>query len=386
VEKILASASEDTVFRRCVEDCFEPVMLTDRQGTLVYVNPAWSLTYGYSRAEALGQNPRLLRSSRQDGAFYREMWAKILDPEIGYWRGEVVNRAKDGHLVPVLLTITPYRERAGAIIGYMGIAVDLTETKRMETQILRQDRLASVGLLASGLAHEIGNPLGVIRGRAELLMKHVRDNDTAARNLEVIVGQIDRISGLITSLLRVSRVPDQILLREIPLANAVREVAVLVEESCRRSKIALRSRDLDGSIMAEPSSFQQILLNLIINATHAIAEQRAKAPAAAEGVAAGAAAGVAAGTGHFIEISARALPGDEWTEIRLRDSGVGISAENLGKMFQPFFTTKAAGQGTGMGLAIVAKLVEEMRGTVSVESEGVGQGATVILRLRRASR
>lgn len=351
------------IFFRCVEDCFEAVMLTDRNGRLTYVNPAWTLTYGYQPADAIGKTPRLLRSANQDDDFYRKMWQTILDPAIGYWRGEVVNRAKDGHLVPVLLTITPYREASGEISGYMGIAVDLTEQKRMEQQILRQDRLASIGLLSGALAHEIGNPLGVIRGRAELVMNQVRSDEVAAKNLEVIIGQIDRISALIQSLLRVSRVPEQVLLREVNLEAAVEEVVILVGESCRRAEIEMRYRGLAQNISAEPSHMQQLLLNLIINAMHAIEEKRSKMSPSEVSSAA-----------DFIEISASQIANGRCL-IEVRDTGCGISPEVMRKLFQPFFTTKGAGKGTGLGLAIVAKLVEEMNGTVSVESPGPGLGA-----------
>ena len=310
-------------------------MLTDRRGRLTYVNPAWTLTYGYSKIEAIGETPRLLRSPGQTDEFYKKMWGTILDPKQGFWRGEVLNKAKDGHLVPVLLTITPYREQSGEIVGYMGIAVDLSDQKRMETQILRQDRLASIGMLAGGLAHEIGNPLGVIRGRTELALSRVKDDEIARENLSVVISQIDRISGLIQSLLRVSRVPDHIMLREINLQPIVEEVFTLMSEACRRARIDLRHSHLDQMICAEPSHLQQLFLNLIINSMHAIEEQKGKSSEPAN---------------HFIEVSAERTE-DKKCLISIRDSGCGISAENLQKLFQPFFTTKAAGKGTGLGLA-----------------------------------
>lgn len=358
---------EDSVFFRCVEDCFEPIMLTDKQGRMRYVNPAWCLTYGYSKEEAIGNSPRLLRSEHQDSGFYRDMWTTILDPKLGFWRGEVVNRAKDGHLVPVLLTITPYRTHLGEILGYMGIAVDLTDQKRMEHQILRQDRLASIGMLAGGLAHEIGNPLGVIRGRAEFLMMQSQDS-SLAKNLDVIVKQIDRISGLIRSLLRVSRMPEAMTLRGVRLEPVVSEVVLLMGDSCRRAGIELRSSNLEHIVLSEPSQLQQLLLNLVINSTHAIEEQKQKNPTApAE---------------HFIEISARIEDDGEICAVSVRDSGCGIPPQNLDKLFQPFFTTKGAGVGTGMGLAIVSKLVDEMKGRVTADSAGPGQGASFTVYLQ----
>lgn len=360
METISPTGLVNQVFLRCVEDCFEPIMLTDKLGVLTYVNPAWVVTYGYQKQEAIGQTPRLLRSPLQSDEFYKSMWQTILDPKVGFWRGEVFNQAKDGHSVPVLLTITPYRDSSGDTKGYMGIAVDLSEHKKMQQQILRQDRLASIGLLAGGLAHEIGNPLGTMRGRAELVLNQIQGNEPAIKNIEVIVSQIDRISGLIQSLLRVSRVPEQILLREVELKPTVEEVVTLMCEACRRASIELRQTNLEQIVYADPSHMQQLFLNLIINSMHAIEEQKTKEENHSYQ--------------HFIEISA--VKKEKTCIVSVRDSGCGISKENLNKLFQPFFTTKAAGKGTGLGLAIVSKLIEEMEGKVFVESEGFGKGAT----------
>lgn len=348
------------VFLRCVEDCLEPIMLTDRHGRLTYVNPAWVMTYGYTKEEALGKTPRLLRSTHQDEEFYKNIWATILNPEHGFWKGELTNRAKDGHLVPVLLTITPYRENGEEVQGYMGIAVDLSAQKTMEQQILHQDRLASIGLLAGGLAHEIGNPLGVIRGRAELVLNQVSGNDFAEKNLSIILGQIDRISGLIQSLLRVSRVPDQVPLRSLSLGRAVNDVVELTAEECRRKEIALRLHNVEHNILGEEGKLQQLLLNIVINSVHAIEEQKKNDPRPNQV--------------HFIEITSKILENGA-CGLTVRDSGCGIPSENIGKLFKPFFTTKEVGKGTGLGLAMVAKLVDEIDGKVSVQSHGVGQGA-----------
>lgn len=375
MEMNLFGGHANQIFYQCVEDCFEPIMLTDKKGILKYVNPSWSLTYGYSREEVIGNNPRVLRSHLQDDEFYKAMWAQILDPAVGFWRGEVTNKSKDGRLVPVLLTITPYRTGEGEIVGYMGIAVDLSDHKLMETQILRQDRLASIGMLASGLAHEIGNPLGVIRGRTELLASQVRGNEVAEKNAQVIIGQIDRISNLIQSLLRVARVPDKILLRPVPLSNAVAEVTTLTGEVLRRANVELKTDSLETTILCEPSQLQQLLLNLIINSVHAIEEQKSKGPSPLVG----------ADGKHFVEVGSRLTADERYCDLWVRDSGCGISKENLAKLFQPFFTTKAAGKGTGMGLAVVSKLVEEMQGQVNAESDGVGYGATFTLRFKNAS-
>jgi PAS domain S-box-containing protein len=168
-------ADPGNIFFRCVEDSNDAIMISDRGGVLVYVNPAWCRVYGYTKEEAIGNSPRLLHSGLQTSEFYRDMWASIQDLNRGYWKGELVNKAKDGTLVPVLLTITPFKNEDGSILGYMAIAVDITYKKELEAKVAHQDRLASIGLLASGLAHEVGTPLGVVRGRAEFLMMKAPD-------------------------------------------------------------------------------------------------------------------------------------------------------------------------------------------------------------------
>jgi PAS domain S-box-containing protein len=376
-----------SVFYRCVEDCSEPIMISDRTGHLHYVNPAWCDTYGYSKAEAMGATPRILRSQHQSDDFYRDMWRQILDPTIGVWKGEVVNRAKDGRFVPVFLTITPYKN-GQEILGYMAIAVDLTERRSMEQQILRQDRLASIGMLASSLAHEIGNPLGVIRGRAEILLNTLKSAtasrlnlESAAQGLDTIVNQIDRISRLIESLLKISRVPQEIRLTHVRLVPIAQEVETLMCENIRRKGIKFENRLLAKElanktkpgesgfgVLADGQHLQQILLNLLINGMHAIEEERKRSGR----------------TENTLAIDA-INNGDGYTTLIVEDTGCGLSPEVKRRMFEPFFTTKTPGQGTGLGLAIVTRLVEEMKGKISAESAGPGLGSRVLVQLKSSS-
>lgn len=373
--KVDLTADSHSIFFRCVEDCSEPIMISDKRGRLQYVNPAWEHTYGYTKAEAIGDTPRLLRSHYQSDDFYRQMWSKILDPEIEMWKGEVVNRAKDGKFVPVLLTITPYKEN-GETVGYMAIAVDLTERRSMERQILRQDRLASIGMLASSLAHEIGNPLGVIRGRAEIIMNSLKSgiaNSTEAsvQGLDTIIGQIDRISRLIESLLKISRVPQEVRLTSVPLNSLAQEVSALLGENLRRKGIQLDNR-LQGSpiaVMADSQHLQQILLNLMINSVHAIEEERKRSGRSDD---------------HYVRLACEMSDGEHVTVV-IEDTGCGLTQEVKQRMFEPFFTTKTPGQGTGLGLAIVQRLIEEMQGCIRVESQGPGLGARMLIQLRSSS-
>lgn len=346
----------DSVYYRCVEDCNEAIMVSDTDGNLVYVNPAWSKTYGYSREEAIGRSPRLLHSGIQPPEFYQMMWAQIRDPKVGHWKGELVNKAKDGTLIPVLLTITPVKGDEGKVTGYMGFAVDMTYMKEMEAKVAHQDRLASIGTLASGLAHEIGTPLGVVRGRAEFLMMKATDPD-AKRELEVITSQTDRISKLIRSLLRISRGFSDAVITEVSVGEVAQEVLTLLGQHFNNEGIRVEIEvPAEQRIRADSSRMEQVFLNLMMNSLHAIQKAKSEGKVGP----------------HLLRIYSSEEKGR--TLVRVEDSGCGISAEHMRHLFKPFFTTKDVGKGTGLGLAIVSQLLSEMDSRISVVSQ-VGEGA-----------
>ena len=361
--------SQDQLFAQCVQSCSEPVMVTDLKGRLIYVNEAWSRAYGYSAQEALGQTPSILRSEHQDSQFYQKMWSKITDPRIGYWKGELVNKAKDGQEVPVLLTVTPYRSRSGEVLGYMGIALDLTEQKYLQAQVEQQDRLATIGVLTSGMAHEVGTPIGVIRGRAEMLLMDAEGDENLKKNLDIIIKQTDRISGFIGSLLKLSRSNSADLELDIlEIRPVVDEVLDLLAPKIRKNKIEVEVNLEEGMVaFADDGRLEQVLINLMVNAVHAIEKKLERDDSAEKNA-------------QYIRVLGRRTV--DRAEITIEDSGCGIAPENLKKVFEPFFTTKPTGQGTGLGLSIVNRIINEMSGTIFVEStEGKGTRFTFTLQL-----
>jgi len=358
---------DPSVFYRCVEDSNDTVMITDPSGVLHYVNKAWQRVYGYTAGEAVGQTPALIRSSHQDADFYQKMWAQIADPKFGYWKGELVNKAKDGREVPVFLTITPFQDKAGRLSGYMGIAVDISERKTLEAQILHQDRLAALGLISAGLAHEIGNPLGVIRGRAEYLGFLLRDDAAAQKNLDIVVSQIDRIARLMYGLLHLARGTKSEELSKVRPKFIFDKVIDLLSQQLRRHDIRIDNRLPETvAVLAEPSLFEQVVLNLLLNAVQAI-----EAATAEQG----------RSTGHSIALGAE--KGDKTWSIRIADTGCGISEANLKEIFKPFFTTKAPEVGTGLGLPICDQILRGWHGSIEVKSQ-VNVGTTFTLTIPAA--
>jgi signal transduction histidine kinase len=314
----------------------------------------------------MGQTPRLLRSRHQDDEFYRNMWRTILDPERGYWKGELVNLSKDGREVPVLLSITPFRDDSGKLTGYMGIAIDLTDKKELEAEVLQQDRLASIGFLASGLAHEIGTPLGVIRGRAEYLGMRQDASQPIREGLEIITAQIDRISKLIYSLLHLARAEKSGTPHPVQLSRVAEDVMNLMSHPFKKEQIELEiNLPPEAKALVEPDRLGQVLINLVVNALHAVQSAKAAGRPGPHKVAVG--------------LRERAR---EW-EISVSDTGTGMTEETKKHLFKPFFTTKEVGKGTGLGLSISHRIISSWGGSIQVDSAW-GKGTTFRILLPKA--
>ncbi|WP_375744570.1 ATP-binding protein [Corallococcus interemptor] len=236
---------------------------------------------------------------------------------------------------------------------------DLSNVRMLEDQLLRAEKLATVGVLAAGVAHEIGTPLGIIRGHAEYMLQKVGGVEhPQGRGLNAIVTQIDRVSRIIRQLLDLSRLQPA-RAGVVPLAAVVRGLQELLDVEAERRHVHF---ELDvperlPSLAADADQLQQVLLNLTLNACDACS------------------------AGGHVRLSATTcMAGDvQAVEIRVQDDGRGIAPEHLHQVFDPFFTTKKRGQGTGLGLSVVAQIVRNHGGQVGVESEP-GRGTVVTLR------
>lgn len=225
----------------------------------------------------------------------------------------------------------------------------LEERTDMESQILLQDRMASIGLLASSLAHEIGTPMGIIRSRAEIAQKKASDNKSLQQDMETVINQIDRISKLVNSLLNLARSKPSDHLTAVDVEQVVNDVLNLLSHELDRKNINLSVQKIDSCLVrSESGPLGQVLLNLLVNAVHAIEEAKEK------------------GRNEPHQISISVEQSDGYTNILISDTGCGISQANLNEIFKPFFTTKAIGQGTGLGLAISYKLVQSWGGSITV--------------------
>ncbi len=237
-------------------------------------------------------------------------------------------------------------------------ALDMQELRESKAKIIQQDRLASLGLLASSLAHEIGTPMGIIRSRAEMVEKKSGHNEGIRQDMGTIITQIDRITKLVQSLLNLAREKKSDSVVPVQLKAAVLDVINLIRHEFDRKGIRCEMNiNEDIQVKAESGPLGQVVLNLLVNSIHAIEEAKARNQT----------------QDHCVTITAQ--PNHTTVDLLIQDTGIGISKENMSQLFKPFFTTKDIGVGTGLGLATSYKLVESWGGRIVVTSE-VGQGTT----------
>lgn len=340
---------EETI-RELLDSTFEGILVHNDEGTILTVNRSAGKILGYSSEEMLGK-----KLSR----YFEEDTLKSALQESGISPVESVEGQgirKDGQTVELEISTKHYRHRGASarLIAFR----DVTSRKQFEAQIIMQERLASVGLLASSIAHEIGTPLGVIRGRAEYLLMQVKDNAEVKKSVDSIVSQIDRVSKLIRSLLNLARGDQVKATGRVNLESAVSEVIELMAHELRKNEIEVRNEisvSMPIIANADAGPLHQVLLNLFVNSVHAIGTARELGRC----------------SGHYIQI--RAIDeGSHWI-LGIADSGCGISEKDQKKLFTPFFTTKEIGVGTGLGLVTCFRIVESWGGSIQVTSEeGVG--------------
>jgi len=268
---------------------------------------------------------------------------------------EVEILTKTGEPRNALVSVSPLRDNGGQIVGVLGIARDITEKKRLEQQVLNAEKLASIGKLAAGVAHEINNPLGGILNCLYNLRKKSVSLERATEYLASMEEGLRRVQKIVRQLLDFSQQHDPEL-APTEVNAVVERVLTLTNYAFEGTRVRLR-RELGNELpplMADQHMLEQVLMNLILNAVQAIR---------GEGV-------VTVRSGHD----------GPWCTIEVEDTGCGISPDVLPKIFDPFFTTKGQGEGTGLGLSVSLGIVERHGGEIAVKSQ-VGRGTTFIVRL-----
>ncbi len=253
----------------------------------------------------------------------------------------------DGTTADVEVSAARFADEEG--IGILVVLRDITERKRLQEQLRKTERLAELGTVASGMAHEIGTPMNVILGRAEYLMERVAD-EPIKKGLQTIVAQVERITKVMNQLLSFARrrAPER---RAVDLKEVIETSVEIFQERLARNRIhvELALDDLCPKVHADADQMSQVLINLIMNAVHAMPE------------------------GGRLRIGVAQV--NDMAQLTVADTGQGIPQEVVTQIFDPFFTTKDFGKGTGLGLTVVKGILEEHGASIAVESEP-GKGTT----------
>ena len=274
--------------------------------------------------------------------------ARTLDPGEAVLNYEMWFRRRSGDAIPLMLTATPIKDEAGDRRGAVVVVRDMSAIKELEKQVQRTERLAAIGRLAAGVAHEIRNPLSSIRGFAYLLGKDHDKKSPEREYADVMVREIDRINHVVSDLLSFAR-PMTLEPEDICLADIIAHVLALVSADTKAQGIDVRIQiGSDCSrLIADPNQLTQAILNLMLNAIHALEH------------------------GGVIDVRAGNNLQDTGVLIEVEDNGPGVAPELTEKIFEPFYTTRE--RGTGLGLAMVRKIAEHHAGGVTVESPPPGK-------------
>ena len=324
------------------------IALDDRQRIAAFNHTAESLMQ-LSFQEVMGK--------AADQILPPELCAEMNCPEI---KDQIIEKEIDctvgnGQIVPLEIGASLLADEKGTHLGYVILFKDLTEVRGLRREIERSQRLASVGRLAAGVAHEIRNPLSSIKGFATYFKQRYQDVPEDQQTAGIMIQEVDRLNRVVSQLLEFAR-PVSVSPKPTSFKDLMADSLKLINHQAQDKQIAVNTRasaNID-EIQIDPDRINQVLLNLYLNAIEAMEP----------------------GGKLQIEISDREKNGE--LKIQISDTGHGISAEDLPKIFDPYFTTKSSG--TGLGLAIAHNIVEAMGGTIEVKS-GAGKGTTFTLRL-----
>jgi two-component system, NtrC family, sensor kinase len=331
-----------------VESINVGILAVDPHGLITTWNSALEELFGIHRDEAVGRkihqviDPELIRALRD--VIGESKWAVPDSRSIYQFR----TQSHDGRELCLNLSIAPFETKAGERVGSLIVVEDVSQRLRLEQQLQQSEKLSSIGLLAAGVAHEVNTPLTGISSYAQMLLKQLPQSDPRHRVLVKIEEQAQRASNIVTNLLNFSRMGTSEFV-EVEIHKIVDDTLQLVESQFRGRRIKLIRQYGEGvpTVRGNATKLQQVLMNLALNARDAMPD---------------------GGT-----LTIRTHLSGATVAIDITDTGIGIPPENIRRIYDPFFTTKGIGRGTGLGLALSYGIIQEHAGRIHVDSQ-VGRG------------
>ncbi|MGC2171593.1 MAG: response regulator, partial [Candidatus Sulfotelmatobacter sp.] len=346
-----------------VEQSGDTIFITHREGMIEYVNPAFEKLTGYSQQEIAGKTPSILNSGQQAPALYRELWETIRSGDV--YRSVLVNRKKNGELYYIDESISAIRDADGQITHFISNGRDLTDRLQLEAQLLQAQKMDAIGRLAGGVAHDFNNLLTIITSYSELALDSVVPGSAAQARIQEILGAAHRAAELTRQLLAFGRKQPQAL-RVAELNPVIGEIVKTLHRLIGEDIELLFAPGKGlGRIRLDPVQIEQILPNLAANSRDAM-PQGGRFSIQTSDVCL---------DEEYADRKRAIIPAGRYAVVTVADTGDGIPSDHLPHIFEPFYTTKPSGKGTGLGLATVYGIVKQNHGFVWAYSEP-GMGTT----------
>jgi two-component system cell cycle sensor histidine kinase/response regulator CckA len=331
-----------------LDKAHDAIIVWDLQQRIIYCNKSAERLYGFTEEEAIGKNIDEFLY-REESPVPIETRKKVI--EEGEWTGELRQRTKEGKEIIVESRWTLVCDNEGKPKSILIINTDVSEKKKLEMQILQSDKLASIGNLVAGIAHEINNPLTSISLHTQILSKKTWDEKTNSR-LKIIDNEANRAARIVKGLLEFAHQSEP-KLSPVNINSEIQKVLEILHPKLNGIRVTTILKPLPP-IMADNEQIQQVIMNILMNSVQAITTNG--------------------------EIMIKTTAERDTIEISITDNGCGIPQDNIGKIFDPFFTTKNPGEGTGLGLSICYGIIKNHNGSIDMKSE-VGKGTSFTIKL-----
>lgn len=354
---------DQTLLVTAIDQASESIIITDIDGNIQYVNPSFEQLTGYSSDEVLGKNPRILNSGLQDLNFYKQLWSTLLQGKV--WHGRLSNQKKDGTLFEEEATLSPIKDEHGRIINFVAVKRDVSKEVLLEKQLRQAVKMEAIGTLAGGIAHDFNNILAAILGYGEMAKTQLPEESLARKDIEQVIRAGNRAKNLVKQILTFSRQGEEAF-SPLQLPPLVKEALQLLHSSLPTTiQIQKQIDDNCPAILADATQIHQVLMNICTNAKHAMDRSGGILTVALSKIT----------VTELGDIPAcPQLEKGTYLDLSIRDTGCGMNTVTQANIFNPFFTTKEVGKGTGLGLAVVHGIIKQHHGAISVEST-LGKGS-----------
>ena len=353
-EKILLSA--------VIEQTEDNVLISDAGRTIIYVNPAFERSSGFSLHELKGKPMGFLRSDQHDEAFFNALRTTLDRGEI--WMGTIVNKGRAGMEFEIEGTRSPIKDDTGRITHWVAIGRNMSRFRKLERELLRAQKMDALGTLAGGIAHDFNNILAAVMGMIEMECIEARAESKTRRRMEQAMAACARARDLVKQILAFS---SQAVQRRRPLRmSTVIEDALQMLRATLPASISIKQEltAVDGLILGDSTQIHQTVVNLCTNAVHAMRNS-------------GGVLGIRLNEVHLDggqHLEHQGLRPGAYLVLTVSDTGAGMDEHIRERIFEPFFSTKKAGEGAGVGLSVVHGIVKGHGGTIRVSSE-LGKGS-----------